>query len=98
MNIALVKGSAGLIGSESVALLSDKFDLIVGIDNNLRKYYVGKDGNTEWNRDHIDQKYSNYKHYPTDIREVTQLEPIFKEYGSDIKMVVQTAAQTSHDW
>lgn len=34
MNIALVTGSAGLIGSESVAFFADKFDLVIGVDNN----------------------------------------------------------------
>jgi nucleoside-diphosphate-sugar epimerase len=29
MNIALVTGSAGLIGSESVAFLADKFDVSI---------------------------------------------------------------------
>ena len=37
MNIALVTGSAGLIGSEAVKFFSDKFDLIIGIDNNMRQ-------------------------------------------------------------
>lgn len=98
MNVALVTGSAGLIGSESVAFLADKFDVIVGVDNNLRQYFFGEDGNTEWNRNRIQEKYNNYKHYQADIREVSQLEPIFKEYGTDIKMIVHTAAQPSHDW
>lgn len=98
MNVALVTGSAGLIGSESVAFLADKFDVIVGVDNNLRQYFFGEDGNTEWNRNRIQEKYSNYRHYQADIREVSQLEPIFKEYGSDIKMIVHAAAQPSHDW
>lgn len=98
MNIALVTGSAGLIGSESVAFLAEKFDLVVGIDNNLRQYFFGEDGNTEWNRNRIQEQFSNYRHYQADIREVSQLEPIFKEYGHDIKMIVHTAAQPSHDW
>ncbi len=98
MNIALVTGSAGLIGSESVAFLADKFDLVIGVDNNLRQYFFGEDGNTAWNRNRIEDAYSNYKHYSADIREVSQLEPIFKEYGADIKMIVHTAAQPSHDW
>ncbi len=98
MNIALVTGSAGLIGSESVAFLSDKFDLVIGIDNNLRQYFFGKDGNTDWNRSRIEQSFSNYRHYAADIRETSELEPIFKEYGTDIRMVVHTAAQPSHDW
>ena len=34
MKIALITGSSGLIGSQSVEFLSGKFDKIIGIDNN----------------------------------------------------------------
>ena len=37
----LVTGSAGLIGSEVVSELSSDFDLVYGIDNNLRKVFFG---------------------------------------------------------
>ena len=98
MNIALVTGSAGLIGSESVAFFADKFDLVVGIDNNMRQYFFGTDGNTEWNRNRIQEKYSNYVHRSADIRSVEELDVIFREYGADVKLIVHTAAQPSHDW
>ena len=98
MNVALITGSAGLIGSESVAFFSDKFDVVVGIDNNMRQYFFGTDGSTEWNRNRIQDTYPNYQHRVADIREVSQLEPIFKEFGTDIKLIVHTAAQPSHDW
>ncbi|GAB3247334.1 NAD-dependent epimerase/dehydratase family protein [Larkinella harenae] len=98
MNIALVTGSAGLIGSESVAFFSEKFDLVIGVDNNLRQYFFGTDGSTDWNRDRLKDSFSNYRHYTADIRKVEELEPIFKEYGTDIKLIVHTAAQPSHDW
>jgi len=49
MNIALITGSAGLNGSESVEFFSDKFDLIVGIDNNRRSYFFGSDASTKGN-------------------------------------------------
>lgn len=98
MKIALVTGSAGLIGSEAVAFFADKFDLVVGIDNNMRQYFFGADGSTEWNRNRLAEAYANYQHRPADIREVAQLETIFREYGTDIKLVLHTAAQPSHDW
>ncbi len=98
MNIALVTGSAGLIGSESVSFFADKFDQVVGVDNNMRQYFFGTDGNTEWNRNRIQEKYSNYVHRTADIRSVEELEVIFKEFGADIKLIVHTAAQPSHDW
>jgi len=98
MNIALVTGSAGLIGSESVAFFADKFDLVIGVDNNLRQYFFGTDGSTDWNRDRLKESFANYKHYTADIRKVEELDPIFREYGADIKLIVHTAAQPSHDW
>jgi CDP-paratose 2-epimerase len=98
MNIAIVTGAAGLIGSEAVDFFSEKFDLVVGIDNNLRQYFFGKDGSVEWNKSRLMEKYNNYKHYDIDIRDVEGLEKVFKEYGNDIKMVLHTAAQPSHDW
>jgi CDP-paratose 2-epimerase len=33
MNIALITGSSGLIGGESVEFFANKFDLIIGIVN-----------------------------------------------------------------
>lgn len=98
MNIALITGSAGLIGSESVEFFSPKFDLIIGIDNNMRQYFFGADASTEWNRDRIQNEIPNYKHYQADIRDYAVLEKIFAEYGNDIKLIVHTAAQPSHDW
>ena len=98
MKIALITGSAGLIGSESVAFFADKFDLIVGIDNDMRSYFFGPAASTHWNNSRLEAKYPNYKSHLVDIRDAEALQAIFKEYGSDIKLVVHTAAQPSHDW
>ena len=98
MNIALITGSAGLIGSESVEFFTSKFDKIIGIDNNLRSYFFGADASTDWNRLRIESTVPNYTHYHADIRNYSELEKIFQEYGKDIKLIVHTAAQPSHDW
>lgn len=98
MNIALITGCNGLIGGESVEFFASKFDLIIGIDNNLRKYFFGENGNTLWNRDRLQEKYPNFEHYDCDIRNYDALETIFNKYGSDISLIVHTAAQPSHDW
>lgn len=98
MNIALITGSSGLIGGESVEFFSKKFDLVIGIDNNLRSYFFGEAGSTDWNRNRITESTPNFKHYPIDIREYAQLEKVFLEYGKDIKLIVHAAAQPSHDW
>lgn len=98
MKIALITGSAGLIGSESVSFMADKFDKILGIDNDQRAYFFGESASTNWNLERIKEKYQNYEHYSVDIRDNKELEIIFKKYGSDISLIIHTAAQPSHDW
>ncbi len=98
MKIAIITGSAGLIGSESVEFFSKKFDLIVGIDNNQREIFFGKDASVEWNIKRLSAEIPNYKHYSIDIRDYESLKNIFEEYEKDISLVVHTAAQPSHDW
>ncbi len=98
MKICLVTGSAGLVGGEAVDFFQDKFDLIVGIDNDARAYFFGPQASTKWNSDRLSTRVSNYKHYNADIRDVPALEVIFKEYGKDVKLVIHAAAQPSHDW
>jgi len=50
MNLAIVTGSSGLIGGEAVAHFSNQFDLIVGIDNNMRAPFFGAEASTEWGK------------------------------------------------
>ena len=42
MSIAIITGSGGLIGAESVKFFSKKFDKIIGIDNNFRQYFFSR--------------------------------------------------------
>jgi CDP-paratose 2-epimerase len=98
MNIALVTGSAGLIGSESVSFFAEKFDQIIGIDNNMRAQFFGPDASVRWNQDRLEREISNYTHYSLDIRDQKAISDLFSEYGSDLKLIVHTAAQPSHDW
>ena len=98
MNVVLITGAGGLIGSESVNFFSEKFDLVVGIDNDMRQYFFGKEASTNWNVIRLSEKYKNYRHYSTDIRDQKALEKIYYAYGKDIKLIIHTAAQPSHDW
>ncbi len=102
MQIVLVTGSAGLIGSESVKFfceICEKGFTVVGIDNNLRSFFFGDDASTQWNRDRLIERYDDqYIHYDTDIRNEQTIAEIFKKYSSDISLIVHTAAQPSHDW
>ena len=98
MSVAIITGSAGLIGSESVEFFSSKFDNIIGIDNNMREYFFGVDASTEWNNNRLQKTVLNYKHHGIDIRNYDELEKIFREYNTDIGLIIHTAAQPSHDW
>lgn len=98
MNICIITGSSGLIGSESVAFFAEKFDKIIGIDNNMRQVFFGENASTEWNTQKLIKEVSNFEHYPIDIRNVDELEKLFSKYADDIKLIVHTAAQPSHDW
>ena len=98
MNVAIITGSAGLIGSESVEFFAPRFETIVGVDNNMREYFFGNDGSTSWNRSRIENSITNYEHNNSDIRNYGDLEKVFKKFGTDIKLIVHTAAQPSHDW
>ena len=46
MSVALITGATGLVGSEAVNFFHKKGFEVVGIDNNLRKFFFGKDGST----------------------------------------------------
>lgn len=98
MKIALVTGSGGLIGSEATDFLVDKFELVVGLDNNMRRYFFGEDASTHWNVTRLKEKFKNYRHHEVDIRKQDAVKEVFAQYNKDIKLIVHTAAQPSHDW
>jgi len=98
MKIALITGSCGLVGSESAIFFSKKGFKIIGIDNNARKFFFGKDGDISWVRSKLKLNLKNYSHLNTDIRNFKSLEKIFKKYKKYIKIIIHAAAQPSHDW
>jgi CDP-paratose 2-epimerase len=99
MSVAIVTGSSGLIGSETVKFLITKGMDVVGIDNNLREYFFGSDGSTRWNTENLKQTLGkNFQHENCDIRDQAAIEKIFQRLGKSIELVVHAAAQPSHDW
>lgn len=99
MSVVLITGSAGLVGSESSRFFANLGFNIVGIDNDLRAFFFGKSASTRWNCNQLKDEYGDrYKHYNLDIRDRKGIEELFKEYSSDIRLIIHTAAQPSHDW
>ena len=98
MSLVLITGSSGLVGSESVNFFSKKGFDVIGIDNNLRKFFFGNDGSTLWVKNSLLKNNKKFKHYNTDIRNYNSLEKIFKKYKKNISLIVHCAAQPSHDY
>jgi CDP-paratose 2-epimerase len=72
---------------------------VVGIDNDMRRYFFGPDGSTVWSRHLlITSLGSAYTHFSADIRDREALKRIFSRYGRDVRLIVHAAAQPSHDW
>jgi CDP-paratose 2-epimerase len=99
MSIVLITGSNGLVGSESVQFFSNKGFDVVGIDNNLRQFFFGKNSSTlEVKKELIKNNRKNFTPLNIDIRNYNSLEKIFKKYRKYISLIIHCAAQPSHDY
>ena len=98
MKIAIITGSAGLIGSQACDFFSEKGYKIIGIDNDMRAYFFGEGSSTKDSLESLKSKINDYEHHNIDIRDYEKLNEIFSKYSSDIDIVIHTAAQPSHDW
>ncbi len=98
MNLALITGSAGLVGAETTRFFAAQGMGILGLDNDMRSYFFGPTASTSWAVEKHQNELQNYRHFNIDIRDKGKLELLFKEYSKDIKLIVHTAAQPSHDW
>lgn len=91
----LVTGSSGLIGSETVKHYNQRAQLVVGLDNNMRKFFFGSDGDTEWRRKELEAQCSKFKHHDVDIRNRDLVLKVISEVRPDL--IIHCAAQPSHD-
>ena len=98
MSVVLITGSSGLVGSESVNFFSKKGFDVIGIDNNLRKFFFGKEGSTFWIKNKLLKQNKKFKSLSIDIRNYNSLEKIFKKYKKNISLIIHCAAQPSHDY
>ncbi len=99
MSIAVVTGSAGLIGAEASRHFAELGLEVVGIDNDLRSHFFGEEASTRWQQKNLEESLGErYRHVEIDIRDQSAVEKLFQELGAEIQLVVHTAAQPSHDW
>jgi len=98
MAVAVITGSAGLMGAEAARFFAGKGLDIVGIDNDMRRQFFGEEASTAWNRQRLETEVKAYRHYDMDIRDQSAVEDLFGRYSSAVDVVIHAAAQPSHDW
>ena len=101
MGIAIVTGSGGLIGSESVRFFAEQGMDVIGVENDMRAHFFGDVASTTPTSEQLLREVEGFHWERLDIRDADGLDALFQSHGRDIELVVQTAAQPSqpsHDW
>ncbi|MEM1303863.1 MAG: NAD-dependent epimerase/dehydratase family protein [Planctomycetota bacterium] len=99
MGIAVITGSAGLIGSTAARHFAGLGLHVIGIDNDMRREFFGESASTRWQQAALERELGNdYTHTTLDIRDKDGVDALFAAHGDAIGLVIHTAAQPSHDW
>jgi CDP-paratose 2-epimerase len=99
MPVAIVTGSGGLIGSESVKHFVEAGYDVVGLENDMRARFFGAEASTAHTTEMLARQYpQEFQTIEIDIRDADGVGGIFAERAGAIELVIHTAAQPSHDW
>jgi CDP-paratose 2-epimerase len=99
MPVAIVTGSGGLIGSESVRRFVELGYDVIGLENDMRAEFFGSDASTAHTTETLLRSHGEaFRSLGIDIRDAEGVSRIFAEHASEIELVIHTAAQPSHDW
>jgi len=98
MGIAIVTGSGGLVGSESVRqAVAAGYD-VIGLENDMRAQFFGPDASTAAVTESLVESVPGFRSLELDIRDRQRVDSVFVEHARQIELVIHTAAQPSHDW
>jgi CDP-paratose 2-epimerase len=99
MPVAIVTGSGGLIGSESVRYFVEAGYRVIGLDNDMRAKFFGPDASTAPTTGALVRSHpEEFRSLEIDIRDAEGVTRLFAEHGGAIELVIHAAAQPSHDW
>jgi CDP-paratose 2-epimerase len=99
MPTAIVTGSGGLIGSESVARFAELGFDVVGLENDMRARFFGAQASTAHMTEALLARYHDaFVSLAIDVRDRDAVERVFAQRAGQIELVIHTAAQPSHDW
>jgi CDP-paratose 2-epimerase len=92
---ALISGSAGLIGSQCSRYLAQQGWSVIGVDNDMRRFFFGDEASTRPVVEDLCRDLPGYRHSEIDIRNREAVRDLLKSERPDF--IVHTAAQPSHD-
>ena len=95
---AIVTGSGGLIGSETVEHFTQAGYDVIGLENDMRAAFFGAEASTLPVTSRLRQAYDAFRSIDVDVRDADGVDRVFREAAPRIELVVHTAAQPSHDW
>jgi CDP-paratose 2-epimerase len=98
MAVAIVTGSGGLIGSESVRFFAEQGFDVIGVENDMRAVFFGAEASTTPTSEQLIQEVEGFHWEQLDIRDADGVGTLFSRHAREIELVVHTAAQPSHDW
>jgi CDP-paratose 2-epimerase len=98
MATAIVTGSGGLIGSESVRYFAAQGFDVIGIENDMRARFFGADASTTPTSTRLVAELDAFRWEQLDIRDADAIMRLFERNAKKIELIVHTAAQPSHDW
>jgi CDP-paratose 2-epimerase len=98
MPLAIVTGSGGLVGSDSVRRLVESGWDVVGLENDMRAQFFGPEASTSHVTEELVSTYPEFRAIAADIRDQDTVRRVFAEHASRLDLVVHAAAQPSHDW
>jgi CDP-paratose 2-epimerase len=98
MPLAIVTGSGGLVGSDSVRRLVESGWEVIGLENDMRARFFGSEASTAHVTEELVRAYPEFRAVDADVRDRVAVSRVFEENAARLELVIHAAAQPSHDW
>jgi CDP-paratose 2-epimerase len=99
MAVAIITGSGGLIGSQTVHHFVQRGFDVVGLENDMRGLLFGPQASTAPTTRRLTRAYPReFRSLDIDIRDSDAVMRVVRKRATELELVVHTAAQPSHDW